>query len=167
MEAGSNSHRFSERSTVSSFHVQERGTNSIDTLSTFNSSTHSKIHILVTTATTAMKQLYDNQPSLLYSPYTVLRPSVVINLSTSLKSQVDNHDELSFRSTYVEEFGTVPMLPIAERALLTFKDVAYTRTSAFGPPLRLLTGVRGAVKPGELCAIMGSSGAGANVVVFL
>jgi hypothetical protein len=72
--------------------------------------------------------------------------------------------------SYTEPRETCRVSDILEpktRAELIFKNVSYQVQNSKGKEIKLLQGVTGIVKSGELCAIMGSSGAGTRGLTFL
>ena len=80
-------------------------------------------------------------------PYNRIRPSVLANSVCSLS-----------RMTYTENdfFKASESLPVSARAELSFLNISYTLTPRNAPPVKLLKGISGILRSGEMLAVMGT-----------
>ena len=101
----------------------------------------------------------------LLSPYDRTRPSLQSTSNYSSRQSINS----TMRSTYTESknifiLTNISPLETTKQANLVFNNVSYTISTGgiFGKKkeLQLLKNVSGVVSPGELCAVMGCSGAG-------
>jgi hypothetical protein len=98
-------------------------------------------------------------------PYNACSQAYVPGVSNTKYN--DNSSSLSFAENAIhrrdakETFRPSDILGASSGAMLTFCDVSYKKNiSKNKPPVQLLHSIYGSVRQGEMCAIMGSSGAG-------
>ena len=104
----------------------------------------------------SVSSLTEHTPSFIFAPSNVLRTMSHRNsvMSGSRKSQ----------HTYTEPMNIfnvtdANMIPPERQVTLTFRDVSYMVGNG-NKKVKLLNKINGAVTPGQMCAVMGCSGAG-------
>lgn len=98
------------------------------------------------------------------SSFSIIEPYDGIYTSFSQKESIYSEGRLTPHLTYTEPeniYRLSKILEINQRVELLFRDVTYTiNQQKNGEKKELLHKISGIVRPGEMCAIMGSSGAG-------